>query len=135
MKLVADEPGAKLPAYQTLGSAGADLHALLYKPLPIPPGSRSLVRTGVRVVDMRECDCLLVLPRSGLAKDGLSVVTGLIDSDYEGEVLVLVHNISSMEHTIHPGERIAQLLYCPIQRIPGLEVGGDRNGGHGSTGR
>lgn len=136
MKLTADEPGAKLPVYSTLGSAGADLFALTYKPVQIEPGKRVSIRTGVRVDGMRECDCLLVLPRSGLARDGLVAVTGLIDSDYTGEIIVLMHNVSTIEHTVHPGERIAQLLYSPIQRIPGVDIlSAERTGGHGSTGK
>jgi dUTP pyrophosphatase len=130
-----------LPHYQTRGAAGLDLHAALAGPLTIPSLGRVKVPTGLSfaIPDKFEGQ---VRPRSGLAaRTGVTVLNapGTIDSDYRGEVLVLLVNLSDAVATISPLERIAQLVIVPVARaelveteaLASTERGG---GGYGSTG-
>lgn len=130
-----------LPAYQTQGSAGMDLHAALEQPLVIQPGERVKVPTGLVLVIPEQFEGQ-VRPRSGLAaKVGLTVLNapGTIDSDYRGEVMVLLIHHGNQPHTIQPLDRIAQLVIAPVARaelmeldhVPGTQRG---SGGYGSTG-
>ena len=134
--------GAFLPEYQTDGSAGADLRARLDEPLTIAPGGRALVPTGIRmhVPDGYEAQ---VRSRSGLAaKYGVCCLNspGTIDSDYRGEVKVILQNHGAEPYTIADGDRIAQMVIAPVSRarfmvaeaLPESERG---SGGFGSTGR
>ena len=110
--------GLPLPAYATLGSAGADLAAAIAGPLVLPPGGRALVPTGIALAlpDGFEAQ---VRPRSGLAlRHGVTVLNspGTIDSDYRGEILVILANLGSEPATIMRGDRIAQLVVAPVQR-------------------
>lgn len=130
-----------LPAYKTDGSAGLDLHAALSESLRIAPGERRLIPTGLRfaIPDGFEAQ---VRPRSGLAlKHGLSIVNspGTIDSDFRGEVGIVLINHGQDSVVIEPLQRIAQLVVAPVVRVQLSEQSTlDRTprgaGGYGSTG-
>lgn len=136
-------PLAKMPSRATGGSAGMDLCALIDKPLCIPPGGRTTVSTGIAIGLPDSNTVGLVYARSGLAvKHGLALSNGVgvIDSDYTGEIMVGLVNLSQAEYTIQPGERIAQLVISPVIPAVPVEVDnlekttrGDR--GFGSTGK
>ena len=130
-----------LPKYQTEGSAGMDLHAAIEKPITVPAGGRTKVPTGLIFVIPLQYEGQ-IRPRSGLAaKTGLTVLNapGTIDSDYRGEVLVLLVNLGDKAVTIQPLDRVAQLIIAPVARaelmempeIPETKRGA---GGYGSTG-
>jgi len=133
------DDGAKLPQYQTEGSAGMDLVST--EPVELAPGERKLVGTGIRVAIPAGFEGQ-VRPRSGLAvRHGISMVNtpGTIDSDYRGELKVLLINLGDSVVKLGQGERVAQLVICPVMRADWLVVeslddterGG---GGFGSTG-
>ena len=130
-----------LPVYATDGSAGADMVAAVDGELVIEPGARAAVPTGL-VLEIPDGHEGQVRPRSGLAiRHGLTVVNapGTIDSDYRGEVKVLMINLGAEKITISRGDRIAQLLIAPVTRATFAEAGelsaSDRGaGGFGSTG-
>jgi dUTP pyrophosphatase len=135
--------GKTLPAYATKGSAGLDLCAAIDSPLLVGARERTKVPTGF-VIEVPEGYEGQVVPRSGLAaKAGISLTNcvGTIDSDYRGEVQVLIINHSDTPYTFEPGERIAQLVLVPIPRIEVIEVDDlgeltERGiGGFGSTGK
>jgi len=133
--------GLPLPAYATAGSAGADLMAALEAPLVLPPGGRALVPTGIAIA-MPEGFEAQVRPRSGLAlRHGITVLNspGTIDSDYRGEVGVLLVNFGSESVTIARGERIAQLVVGAVRQVHWVNTAGlpaSRRGaqGFGSSG-
>ena len=137
------DPRAQAPAYATTGSAGLDLRALLDAPLTLAPGETQLVKTGLAIHIGNPHFAAVILPRSGLGhKHGIVLGngTGLIDSDYQGELMVSCFNRSGTAFTIQPGERIAQLVFIPVVQAA-LEVVaefGDASqrgtGGFGSTG-
>jgi dUTP pyrophosphatase len=137
--VIRHDPDLPLPAYARAGDAGLDL--LAAAPVTLPPGSRELVPTGVRVA-IPEGYAGLVLPRSGLAlRAGVTVLNapGLIDSGYRGEIGVLLINHGAAAVTLARGERIAQLVIQPVARATLVEVrqleGSPRGtGGFGSTG-
>ncbi len=138
-------PGATLPAQATPGAAGFDLAArLMGMALVIAPGDRQIVHTGVHVQipDGYEGQ---VRSRSGLAKEhGVIVLNapGTIDSDYRGEIAVILHNTSRVAYTVRPGDRIAQLVIAPVPAVrlavvasaADLEATTRGEGGFGSTG-
>jgi dUTP pyrophosphatase len=139
MKLRGD---AALPGYSTDGSAAMDLRAALDEPLPLPPGKRALVPTGIAIgLPSREY-VALVFARSGLAvKNGIALSNGVgvIDSDYTGEILVGLINQSETEFIINPGDRIAQLAVMPVCHASlsvtkCLDATKRGSGGFGSTG-
>ncbi len=106
-----------LPAPATEGSAGVDLRACLDVPLTLPPGDAKLINTGLAVHLADPGLAAMILPRSGLGhKHGIVLgnLVGLIDSDYQGELLVSCWNRGSAPFTIEPGERIAQLVIVPV---------------------
>lgn len=106
-----------LPAHATDGSAGMDLRACIEHPLALQPGQAQLVPTGIAVYLEDPGLAAMILPRSGLGhKYGLVLgnLVGLIDSDYQGELLVSCWNRSGTTYTISPGERIAQLVVVPV---------------------
>jgi dUTP pyrophosphatase len=106
-----------LPAYATPGSAGMDLRACLDEPLTLAPGNTALVPTGIAIHIGEANLAAMLLPRSGLGhRHGLVLgnLTGLIDSDYQGEILVSCWNRGLNAFTIKPGERIAQMVFVPI---------------------
>ena len=134
-------PADRLPAYQSAGAAGADLHAHLDADLVISPGARALVPTGL-VLEIPAGFEGQVRPRSGLAAGhGVTVLNapGTIDSDYRGEVKVILVNLGAEPFRVRPGDRIAQLVIAPVVRAGfGRAAGiGDTargGGGFGSTG-
>jgi dUTP pyrophosphatase len=130
-----------LPAYQSPGASGADIRALLQEELVISPGARALVPTGLRLQIPRGLEAQ-VRPRSGLAsRQGVTVLNapGTIDSDYRGEVQVILVNLGQEEFRIRSGDRIAQLVFCPVVRVsfqarPLIDETARGSGGFGSTG-
>jgi dUTP pyrophosphatase len=130
-----------MPRYQTPGAAGMDLHAALTAPLTVPPMGRVSVPTGLGVAIPRSFEGQ-VRPRSGLAvRTGLTVLNapGTIDSDYRGEVGVVLVNHGREPFVVRRGERIAQLVVAPVERIawqeaPVLPESRRGTGGFGSTG-
>lgn len=132
-----------LPRYATPGSAGMDLTAAIDQPYTLEPGKRFAMPTGI-IVEIPQDYEGQVRPRSGLAfKAGISLTNcvGTIDSDYRGEVKVLLINHGQTAYTFEPGERIAQLLVTPVPRVEIVEVDElsetqERGaGGFGSTGK
>ncbi len=130
-----------LPRYQTSGAAGLDLHAALTAPISLAPLGRAKIPTGL-VLAIPENFEGQIRPRSGLAaRSGVTVLNspGTIDSDYRGEVLVLLVNLSDTAVVIAPLDRIAQLVIAPVARAELVvrdEVGATSrgDGGYGSTG-
>jgi len=129
------------PSYQTTGASGMDIRAVLEAPLTLAPMQRTLVPTGIYLEMDQSLECQ-VRPRSGLAlKKGLTVLNtpGTIDADYRGEVGVILVNLSAEPVTITDGERIAQLVFCKVEKVNLIQVQtlstSDRGeGGFGSTG-
>ena len=109
-----------LPQYATAGSAGLDMRACIDEPLTVEPGDTVLVPSGIaiHIGDPGLAACLL--PRSGLGhKHGLVLgnLTGLIDSDYQGQVFISIWNRGSKTYEIQPGERIAQMVFVPVEQV------------------
>src|ERR1700674_5505175 len=126
-----------LPAYATSGSAGLDLRACLDEAITLEPGQTTLVPTGLAIHIEDAGYAALILPRSGLGhKHGvvLGNLVGLIDSDYQGQLMVSTWNRGAAPYTIQPFERIAQLVIVPVVQVR-LEVvtefGASRRGGGG----
>lgn len=140
IKVVAKE-GAKLPLYKTSGAAGADICALLEKPLVIESGKSAMVPTGL-FFEIPEGYEVQIRPRSGLAaKNGVTVLNtpGTIDSDYRGEINVILINLGDKPFTVNSGDRIAQMLVAPVIQadfsiVSSLEETERGAGGFGSTG-
>lgn len=136
------DPRATAPTYGSDAAAGADLYALLEEALPLAAGETRLVHTGL-AVEIPTGYVGLICARSGLAtKRGLAPANkvGVIDSDYRGELMVALHNHSSIAQTVEPGERIAQLLLMPYLTAEFTEADtlsdtARGEGGFGSTGR
>ena len=134
---------AHLPAYATPGSAGLDLRACVDAPLVIHPGQTVLIPTGLALHIADPALAAMILPRSGLGhKHGIVLgnLVGLIDSDYQGPLMVSCWNRSSTPFTVAPLERIAQLVIVPVvqavfRRVDGFGVSQRGEGGFGSTGR
>ena len=134
--------GAKLPTYGTAEAAGADLYACLEAPVTIEPGKTAFVPTGIALEVPRHC-AGLVYARSGLAcKRGLAPANkvGVIDSDYRGEIFVVLYNHGEVSQTIENGERIAQLVITPVlqpayEQVEELSDTVRNEGGFGSTGK
>lgn len=131
-----------LPAYATAGSAGMDLRACLHEALELAPGASTLVPAGFAMHLADAGLAAVILPRSGLGhRHGIVLgnLTGLIDSDYQGQIMVSVWNRSNAPYTIQPMERIAQMVIIPVVQVR-LQVveafcESDRGtGGFGSTG-
>jgi len=132
-----------LPTYATGGSAGLDLRALLETPLVLEPGQTTLIKTGMAIYIADPNLAAVILPRSGLGhKNGIVLgnLVGLIDSDYQGELMVSCWNRGQAAFTINPGERIAQLVLVPVVQAE-FEVVSEFHasergaGGFGSTGK
>lgn len=106
-----------LPRYATEGSAGLDLRAMLESPLVLEPGQTTLLPTGLAIHIANPTLAAMILPRSGLGhKHGIVLgnLVGLIDSDYQGELMVSCWNRGNQAFTIEPGERIAQMVLVPV---------------------
>ena len=135
-------PNAILPTYGSEEAAGADLYACLDAPLTILPGASAFVPTGLAMEVPKGC-AGLIYARSGLAcKRGLAPANkvGVVDSDYRGEFMVVLHNHSAQSQTIENGERIAQLVITPVftpgfQEVSDLSDTQRAGGGFGSTGK
>lgn len=132
-----------MPRYATVGSAGMDLHALLDQPLTLEPGQTELVRTGLAIHIADPGLAGMILPRSGLGhKHGIVLgnLVGLIDSDYQGELMVSMWNRGHSSFTLEPFERIAQYVLVPVVQAE-FEIVDDftasqrGSGGFGSSGR
>jgi dUTP pyrophosphatase len=132
-----------LPAYATAGSAGLDLRACIEAPLVLLPGRTELIPTGLSIHLDDPGLAAVILPRSGLGhKHGIVLgnLVGLIDSDYQGPVMVSLWNRGAGPFTVEPGERIAQLVVVPVVQVA-LEIvtefsASERGaGGFGSSGR
>ena len=114
----------ELPHYATEGSAGLDMRACIDEPLTVAPGETHLVPTGLAIFIEDNGLAAVLLPRSGLGhKHGLVLgnLTGLIDSDYQGQVFISCWNRGSEPYQIDPGERIAQMVFVPVEQV-GFEV-------------
>jgi dUTP pyrophosphatase len=142
---ILQEPDATdlpLPVHATEGSAGVDLYASITEPLVLLPGERAAVSAGIRisVPDGYEAQ---IRPRSGLArKFGIGMVNspGTIDSDYRGVIHALLINLGSEPFTLYRGERMAQMVICPVSRVEWLPIDDlsatvRSDGGFGHTGR
>ena len=109
-----------LPHYATDGSAGLDMRACIDEPLTVNPGDTVLVPTGLAIHVADPALAAVLLPRSGLGhKHGLVLgnLTGLIDSDYQGQVYISCWNRSSNSYDVQPGERIAQMVFVPVEQV------------------
>lgn len=132
-----------LPEYATTGSAGLDLRACMDDPIQLLPGDTVLIKTGLSIYIGDETIAATILPRSGLGhKHGIVLgnLVGLIDSDYQGPLMVSVWNRGDDLYTISPGERIAQLVFVPVIKasfdVVDDFVATDRGeGGFGSSGK
>jgi len=133
---------AVIPAYQTAGAAGADLHACCEATVILPPGVTRTIPTGI-CVEIPHGYEAQVRSRSGLAHNhGIMVLNspGTIDSDYRGEIGVILHNTSQHSFMVRQGDRIAQMVICPVIKAEWSDIGElsatDRgNSAFGSTGR
>jgi dUTP pyrophosphatase len=143
IKILDDRLNTQMPAYATPGSAGLDLRACLAEPLTLAPNAWQLVPTGMAMYLRDPNYAALILPRSGLGhKHGIVLgnLVGLIDSDYQGQLMVSAWNRSDTAFTIEPMERLAQLVIVPVvqatfnvvSEFPTSERG---EGGYGSTGK
>ena len=142
VKLLDDRMAEALPAYATPGSAGLDLRACLDEPLLIEPGQTRLIPTGLAIHIGDPGLAAMILPRSGLGhKHGIVLgnLVGLIDSDYQGPLMVSCWNRGGASYTVQPMERIAQLVIVPVvqasfRRVEDFGLSERGTGGFGSTG-
>ena len=131
-----------LPDYATAGSAGMDLRACIDSVISVEPGESRLIPTGFAMLMVDSGLAAVILPRSGLGhKHGIVLgnLTGLIDSDFQGQVFVSCWNRSESEFAIEPGARIAQLVFLPVvqaawERVEEFESSHRGGGGFGHTG-
>lgn len=134
---------AIIPKYATDGSAGVDLHACIDAPIFLEPGSTVLVGTGLSMHMKDRNAVALLMPRSGLGhKHGIVLgnLTGVIDSDYQGEIMVSLWNRSNTVYEVQPTDRIAQMLIIPVLHarfsiVDSFEDTLRGSGGFGSTGQ
>ena len=143
VKILDERMRNQMPSYGTPGSAGLDLRACIDAAIAIAPGQTVLVPTGLSIYVEDPRYAALILPRSGLGhKHGIVLgnLVGLIDSDYQGQLMVSTWNRSSIPFTLEPMERLAQLVIVPIQQVE-LKIVDEfaessrGTGGFGSTGR
>lgn len=143
VKVLDPRMAEQLPSYATAGSAGLDLRACLDAPLVLKPGEAQLIPTGLSIHIGDPGLAAMILPRSGLGhKHGIVLgnLVGLIDSDYQGPLMVSCWNRGHAEFTVQPLERIAQLVIVPVvqarfERVASFEESGRGEGGFGSTGK
>ena len=143
VKLLDPRMADALPAYATPGSAGLDLRACLDAPLELQPGAAALIPTGLAVHIGDPNLAAMLLPRSGLGhKHGIVLgnLVGLIDSDYQGPLMVSCWNRGATAYTVQPMERIAQMVIVPVVQaafrvVDSFESSARGTGGFGSTGR
>lgn len=133
----------QLPAYATAGSAGLDLRACIDAPLTIAPGETHLIPTGLAIHVANPAYAAMILPRSGLGhKHGIVLgnLVGLIDSDYQGQLMVSTWNRGQTAFTLNPMERLAQLIIVPVIQVgfnivEEFDASERGTGGFGSTGK
>ncbi len=143
VKIIDPRVAGQLPAYATPGSAGLDLRACLDGPLTLQPNAWKLVPTGIAIFLKDPNFAAMILPRSGLGhKHGIVLgnLVGLIDSDYQGQLMVSAWNRSTVAFTIEPLERIAQLVIVPVVQaqfrvVTEFPTSTRGEGGYGSTGK
>ncbi len=136
------DPDVKLPEYKTSGSSGMDLVAFIKKPIVVKSRSSSLIPTGLSVAFANNYE-IQIRPRSGLAaKNNISVLNtpGTIDSDYRGEIKVIIYNHNDTDFVINNGDRIAQMVFAPVIKVDFEETNDlpktiRGEGGFGSTGK
>jgi dUTP pyrophosphatase len=142
VKLLDARMADALPAYATPGSAGLDLRACIDEPWLIEPGQTRLIPTGLAIHIADPALAAVILPRSGLGhKHGIVLgnLVGLIDSDYQGPLMVSCWNRGPVAYTVQPMERIAQLVIVPVvqtsfRRVDAFDASDRGAGGFGSTG-
>jgi len=135
-------PKAQIPKYKTHGSSGLDLMALIESPIKIKPQESALISTGISIAIPQDTE-IQIRPRSGLAaKSNISVLNtpGTIDSDYRGEIKVILFNHGNEEFTVNNNDRIAQMVLMPVLKVDFEEVKDlpetmRGSGGFGSTGK
>jgi dUTP pyrophosphatase len=143
VKILDTRMADQLPSYATPGSAGLDLRACLQEPLTLAANAWQLVPTGIAMYLNDPAYAALILPRSGLGhKHGIVLgnLVGLIDSDYQGQLMVSVWNRSDVPFTVQPMERIAQLVIVPVMQaqfnvVTEFAPSERGEGGYGSTGK
>ncbi len=143
IKILDERLRTQMPAYATPGSAGLDLRACLSEPLTLAPNACQLVPTGMAMYLKDPGYAALILPRSGLGhKHGIVLgnLVGLIDSDYQGQLMVSAWNRSDVAYTLQPMERLAQLVIVPVVQaafrvVDSFDASARGTGGFGSTGR
>ena len=136
------DPKVKLPSYKTKGSSGMDLMAFISNPIKVPPNNLALIPTGLSIAIPDDVE-VQIRPRSGLAaKSNIGILNtpGTIDSDYRGELKIILFNHGSKEFIINNNDRIAQMVLMPVLKIDFEEVDELPNtlrgsGGFGSTGK
>ena len=132
----------KLPTYKTSGSSGMDLVAYIKNKITIYPGKTAIISTGISVAIPKNYE-IQIRPRSGLAaKKGISVLNtpGTVESDYRGEIKIILINLSNESFVVKSGDRVAQMILCPVVRAKLKEVKNlpktiRNKGGFGSTGK
>ena len=141
IKRLENNPDLALPKYETVGSAGMDLHAAIAEPIILKPGEIKLVKTGIAIALEIGFEAQ-IRPRSGLAlKNGITILNtpGTIDSDYRGEICVILINHSQTDFKIERGMRIAQMIIAKYKQakifeVESLDETARGEGGFGSTG-
>ena len=136
------DPTVEVPKYKTVGASGVDLMAFINQPIKLAPKSSCLVPTGLLVAFSQEYE-IQIRPRSGLAaKNNISVLNtpGTIDSDYRGEIKIILFNHGNSEFVINNKDRVAQMILAPVQKMELEEVENlpdtlRGKGGFGSTGK
>ena len=136
------DPAVKIPSYKTSGASGMDLMAFIKEPIKLAPKKSCLVPTGISVAMSNEFE-IQIRPRSGLAaKNNISVLNtpGTIDSDYRGEIKIILFNHGNSEFVINNKDRVAQMILTPVQKMELEEVENlpdtlRGKGGFGSTGK
>ncbi len=143
LKVLDERIREHLPKHATAGSAGMDLRALLDEPVTINPGETVLIHTGIAIHVADPRYAAVILPRSGLGhKKGIVLgnLVGLIDSDYQGELMISTWNRGSEPFVLEPFERLAQLVIIPVMQaefnvVEAFDVSERGTGGFGSTGK
>tara|TARA_Y100000590_G_scaffold406612_1_gene496100 strand:+ start:1097 stop:1534 length:438 start_codon:yes stop_codon:yes gene_type:complete len=136
------DPKVKLPSYKTDGSSGMDVLAFINDPIIIAPGTSELISTGISIAIPKNFE-IQIRPRSGLAaKSNISVLNtpGTIDSDYRGEIKIILYNHGKKEFIVNNNDRVAQMVLIPVSKVDFDEVEKLPNtlrgeGGFGSTGK
>ena len=136
------DPAVKLPSYKTEGASGMDLMAFLKEPITIKPNTSSLIPTGLSIAFSEDFE-IQIRPRSGLAaKNNIGVLNspGTIDSDYRGEIKIILFNHGNENFSINNGDRIAQMILAPVVKMELEEINDlpksiRGKGGFGSTGK